>query len=69
MTDANFRVWVTGEEYIDIEADRFEIEEGGVVAFYKDEVPRIDKQTSLGDMTSGDEPFTAFREWNSVKKL
>lgn len=52
----------------EVEADRFEIVEGGVLAFYKNDVPDLEQDTSLGSLKSDDQPFLAFREWDEVEQ-
>jgi hypothetical protein len=54
-----YRVNFEGENYMDVEAEYFEIVDGGVLAFY---------DTKSTGVTKERHPFQAFNEWNSVNK-
>jgi len=55
-----YRVSFEGEEHLDVEADYFEIEEGGVLAFYDSESSGITKERR---------PSEAYNWWQSVHKV
>lgn len=61
---SKFRLWLTGEEHLDIEAERFEVESGGVLVFYEEQ--DVPEAQMLGEMESEERPFAAYSEWNSV---
>ena len=50
----------------DVCADRFEIEEGGVLVFYEDK--NADNEVTLAGLKN-EQPITAFKEWASVEEV
>jgi hypothetical protein len=52
-----FKLYLTTEETIDIPAERFEIESGGTIVFYRDDPESL---------TTGPEAFAAYSTWESV---
>ena len=56
---SSYRIWISPEERVDIDAARFEIQEGGTLVFFEDEDATL---------TAGPKPFSAYSEWNSVSK-
>lgn len=57
----SYRVWLNDDgETIDIEAEKFKIEEDGVLVFYEDDE---------GELTAGPEQFAAYKNWYSVLRV
>jgi len=57
---STYRVFLRQTEYVEVEADSFDIKDGGTLVFYQD----ID-----GELTSGPEQVEAYREWDNVTEL
>lgn len=57
---STYRVFLNSTDYMDVEADSFDIENGGTLVFYQD----IDDE-----LTSGPEQVEAYREWENVTEL
>lgn len=55
-----YRVWLGGEETIDVSAESFQIQDGGTLVFFDDDD---------GELTTGPDPFAAYNKWNSVMEV
>jgi hypothetical protein len=59
MSNSEYRLWVTPEDEIDVEASGFTVEDG-VLLFH---------DTDKTALTKEPVPFAAYKEWHSVIEL
>jgi len=65
---SSYEVTVSGDESIytrEVEADKFEIEAGGVLVFYRG---KSGNAATLGEMVDSNE-FLALKEWDEVEQV
>lgn len=63
---STYRLWITPEEDLEVQAKRFDIKGDGVLVFYEE--PNLPEGATLADIEE-EYPFAAYNEWHSIIRV